>query len=652
MIARTSKRPQTLSLIALILSLGFLASISVISYWWANSRTILLTVFSFMASTLYAFFAWWYHILRAAEITEIAEQKTFERESGSDALFDNSDSLFTAARSRQNFEKYILPLLTAGSGLLLIIISISIFLDEFWGLGALSTNREALSVAGFASLMMILTLLIGSYFNGVSREPGCRWLRPIGLLYLLVAFMFLVATCTMLLETLKYRDWDFQIGKVLAVVYLFLGMELLVNVVLDFYRTKRKNEETVPIFESRSLSFFTEPSRITRNVSEALYYQFGLKVSDAWLSNFFTRKIIPSILAALLVLYALDCIVTVDSDEKGILETYGFKNGYSRHILAPGIHVKLPRPLAFFRKYPVNQIQTMSIGYDSPDHVDGISENQGINRIQTKVISWDHRHFVSEQHFLTANKDDIQNNYSQKINVVNQQGTSKSVPVNFLSVNMQVQYKIDENALFDYCDNYDSPEEVLRGICDRELVRHLASKDLFAILGSGLLESQEVLTNRIHHALTKITPLTGIEVLFISLTNVHPPVEVAPAFQRVVAAGEEKAAALLQAEGNSVKAAHESATMKIIIELESEAYRIERIENAQADADRFFGQKTAFQKAPEIFKARNLMAVLNDPEGIRRFFIHGGSKKVIQLNLEDPLRPDLLNDLEFENEIE
>ena len=592
-------------------------------------------------------------MVRAA-VTEANDLERLERKPKTDGLFRSDDSHRFAYQSLKNLEKIIFPILTTITGVLLITAGVSDVILNFLNQGMRDVSRNPLSVAGFASFVMISTMLIGSYFNGLSREKGCRWLRPIGALYLLIAFLFSVAIAIMLLEHIGYAEWDIQIGKMVIFIYVLFGLELLVNVLLEFYRPKRIDRESMPLHESRFLSFFTQPGGIVGNVVRTLDYQFGFKVTDAWLSTFFTRTFVPGLILACTLLYMLDCIVTIDSHEMGVIETYKIRKGFGRKIVGPGIHFKLPRPLMFCRKYPVNEIRTMTIGYSrlhESDEKFPSKMQEDFEHIQAKVITWDHQHFNSEQYFLTASNDRDTSDASKDRPPTPHQ-PAKTVPVSLLSVNMPVQYKIDEKALVDYFYNYENPEEILRGICHRELIRFFASADLFGVLGSGLLASQKELTYRIKATLKAVSPATGLEVRHISLTNIHPPIDIASAFQKVVAAEEENIGKIHQAQGYASKIANEAAAQEASIALETEAYRIERTGRARAQASRFTGQQLAFQQAPDIFRARSLMAILQSNQNIRRFFMHGDSKKIIQVNLEEPLRPDLLNDLEFEDETE
>jgi regulator of protease activity HflC (stomatin/prohibitin superfamily) len=440
--------------------------------------------------------------------------------------------------------------------------------------------------------------------------------------------------------------WEVRTAQIVAGAFILFGLEFIVNIVLEFYRPRGADDESAPLHESRILGFFTQPGSLAANIASWLKYQFGVDVSDTWFYSTITRLVVPMIVVGMVTMYFLGCFAMVQPHEVGIKESY--IGGLKRKVVGPGLVIKLPAPWQRVHKLPAHRLQVVNIGFE-----EGVSEademlaeeDESYQGDKTgRVIVWDKTHFKAERYFLVASTEQTDSG------MLNDPQLGQTVPVNFLSASIPVHFRVkveDEQAVLDYAYNYHDVHELMRGLCHREAVNYLASVDFIDVVGSGRVAAKQALTERIRKAVDALDPPLGIEVTYVALTDVHPPVKVAEAFHEVVAAVETRIATVLKAEGRAGAMSNEASGTAAVLGADAAAYLAEQSTIPPARKARFEQQRLAYQKAPRIFKFRRLMGEFRERHDLRVYFLQSGDA-VLQMNLEDNMRPDVLKNLYIE----
>ncbi|MEO7300030.1 MAG: hypothetical protein ABI042_15805, partial [Verrucomicrobiota bacterium] len=115
-------------------------------------------------------------------------------------------------------------------------------------------------------------------------------------------------------------------------------------------------------------------------------------------------------------------------------------------------------------------------------------------------------------------------------------------------------------------------------------------------------------------------------------------------FQKVVGATQEKEARVLQAEGYRARVlplAEAEAHKKISI---AESERLRKVASAVARGAQFTNQITAFTASPRVYPERLLLQTFaRASAGARKYIVGPTNAQVLQLNLEEKIRPDLLD---------
>jgi len=524
-----------------------------------------------------------------------------ERVSGS--IFDEQtgDEPFSIAQTRQQFERFVVPAIAP-----LLAIGLAAWV---WSLyrqlqQPVAAPEQRLLAAAFLAGQAFTTFLFSRYLLGIKmRGPG------IALGVMCIAA--LLAGAATLAGEMGYPPADRFAALTLVTFTGILAIENFINFLAELYRPRRRGGEFCQSYESRLGGLLTEPGAWARNIAGTLDYQFGFKVSDTWLFHFLETALLPLVIFQLVVLYLLSCLVFLAPDEAGILEHFGKPVAQ----LTSGAHLKLPWPFETVRRFPVNRVLSFRIGQGQA------------GQVEPSVIVWSIPHVQGEEQFLVA---------------APRSGTdTNTVPVNLVAFNIPVEYQITN--IFSFAYNHADAAQLVEQIAYRSLTQEAAARDLFDLMGDGQTRIANSLRQRIQTE-TDHRQL-GVEIKFVGLQGVHPPTQVAEAFESVIGALEQKEANILSAHaaaGRTVTLATANSTKAT---LDATGYRAQRTEISTAEAQRFLILAQTASKSPRVFRTNLYLGVLADALADTRKYIVPASaaNEVIQINFEEKLRPELFD---------
>lgn len=568
-----------------------------------------------------------FHFARR-ESAEKENLEQFRREHPGTELFDESDeALRLASRAHKTYHRFMIPAggFLAGS----LTLTVSVWLWRRWSAavshGAVS---DPLQFAVLSLALFVAAMVAGAYYVGASRDSGQRWLRPTGAWLLSTGFLYLLAGVSLLFQlwNVKIANLQLNTARLQLAWLIVLGAELILSTIIEFYRPRTATEER-PVYESRILSLFTEPGGIARNVAAALDYQFGFEVSEARFYRFFERTLIPFAGLMVVLFWLMTCLVVIRPEENGIRERLG--RVVSKKPLAAGLYVKMPWPFAHIVRFPVERVQEITVGYTPAEDDNG--------KVSGQVIVWDQQHNKTETTYIVPNPHlQKQKDYVQVEDV-------GKVPVttSFMAASIPLYYKVRN--LYDYRYRHGDADTLIEQVAMREIVKYLAGVDIFDILTRERGQGGINLKQRIQTAVDRLE--LGIDIVFVGLEGLHPPVEVGDSFHKVVAASEQVQTKLLEAEQYAIRREPESEAEALDIKTRAETYRYEKASIAKAEIQRFNKQLEAYRKQPDVFVARSFLDVLEEEtKGVRKYILASGKgREVIILDLKQKLRKDLLD---------
>jgi len=162
-----------------------------------------------------------------------------------------------------------------------------------------------------------------------------------------------------------------------------------------------------------------------------------------------------------------------------------------------------------------------------------------------------------------------------------------------------------------------------------DLVRFTAEEVMTRIAGRMALDDvvtvqREFFEREIASVVQELLEVSGagVEVVAVRLQDVHPPLEVVPAFRDVASAREDKSRITNEALAyldETIPAARGDARRLI---LEAEGYRSDRVDRAHGDADRFKAMAEEYRNARSVTNTRLYLETMEELlTGIEKYIV-------------------------------
>lgn len=609
---------------------------------WFASATFAIAAIPSLITTLYAFIVLILAFLKNKSAREEEDQILLEQRKKSGKTFDSDeDVLFTARRTLANYSKYS-EYLAAALATLLIFIALFLMQRTWSGFGS-AELLPARQAAFVALVMSVMAILSGVFCIGQSRSDVFRWLRPVGVWFVLNSVVLLSASLAITLKSNGLLSFDYFASRVFFAIFAILAAELLINFVIEFYRPRTRFEDK-PVFESRILSVITEPGGVLRNIADTLDYQFGFQVSGTWIYRFLERSIAPLLLVWLSLLWLATAFDEVPAGNMGVREVFGNR---AENTLESGFYMKWPWPIGEIRKFPVNRVQEIFVGSQL--------KTTGTDK-HPKVILWTKSHYAKEIIFLIANNLDPNVNLKKALpeSTALANGPKKpeatstmqdEAPVSFITALVPVQFRIRQNELMYFAYSYENPVKTLKFISEKVVTEYFASTDMLSVMSDKRGKAIEVIKRDIQKKADRMK--LGVEIVAVSLLDAHPPIkdELPQAFQDVVAARERKETMILDAKRYKASTLPAAEAVAIDLVSEAEAYKEDRVKVSKAESERFLKRLKGYNAMPEMYVLNEKMRFLmRDCVSLRKYVVPSSTNAdVFVINLEDKRRLDLLD---------
>ncbi len=523
---------------------------------------------------------------------------------------------FSIARSRQQFERFVVPSIAPVLGMLQLYLA----WRGWQKTGAPAGLPELLPLpAAFLSGQAFVCFLLSRYLLGIAREPGHQRMKGPGIYLGLTALVSLLTAADAILVKTGVPRADWAVSWTFILLLGVLGIENYIRAVAYLYSPRIAAAPAPCVsYESRLGALLTDPASWVNNVAQALDYQFGFNISHTWFYRFLENALAPLIFFQLAALYLLSSFVFLGPEEEAILEKFGRPvPAEEGGLLDSGFHLKWPWPFETVRRFPSKRVQTLDIG--------------NVSREGPSSMLWTVQHHTGQETFLTASraataggKDDAQ-----------------TVPVNLLSMHIPVEYRITN--IYQYAFSASEPLRLLEQSAYAGLTRITVSHGMEEIISSGQIHLTQELKTIMQQRADAFG--LGIRIEFVGLRAVHPPVAVADAFESVVGALEERESAKLQASAYAAKvlplaAADAEAAGEI-----AKAYRVRRKALAEAEAYQFDQRQKGYKMSPEVFKKDLYLRTLSGAlSGARKYIVSADpGNQVIQFDFKEKLKPELYN---------
>lgn len=474
----------------------------------------------------------------------------------------------TSATTRARFVRALasaLPLILLSLGLLGALMS----LYRCGWLGQLplppdrpETVRLAAILGGVAAFMLFF---LGRWAHSVQRaHPDATLKGAIHLNWLGVA-IHLLGPAALFFYLYSGIDGTAWAAWAVALATLVLVIETGLTCLAEIYRPPASRGQS-PMGQSSLLDWTLSRSNPIRRIGQAIESTYGVKLGEIWAFRFLGQIFGPLVLFGALMVWASSCLTVVPAESEGVRMRLG---RFQADPLEPGLHVGWPWPLEQIRIVPTRRIETIHIGYE---------EDLG------GPILWDQRHYRGEKNMLAGSGEEL------------------------LTVSVLIYYRIANPVT--YLLRARGHGEALTHLAYRELVHVLAARESFRVMIGEREEIAEKMRSTLQAAAERLG--FGVEILFIGLRDIHPPVDVAPAYQDVISAEEERHAIVYgghKYRALNVPAAEATSNKK---RLDAQSNGQARITKATGDANRFREIVSAFHDAPEFLRERLRLETLEE----------------------------------------
>ena len=560
--------------------------------------------------------------LEEREALEKLEFAELSKSSASSALFTATESeVFPAQRSREQFERFFVPAFT----LLLFFLQAggAFFLWRWLQRTLPAPIVDPQAPLGLFFMFALALFLLGRFSTSLARLQKLPLLRPGASYLLLNADIGALVGLAIVGMLVNIPLSDMYLARALAILLGLVSIETLVNLILEFYRPRVKGKIARPVYESRLVSLLGQPEGLFTTAAQTLDYQFGFKVSETWAYQLFEKWLPWLLVAQLVVLLLSSCFVVIDAGQEAVLEHFGKP---ARETLKPGLNFKWPWPADRAYRYATEKIQTINVGFVPED-----------TPMRGNVVLWTVPH-TKEENFLVANRE-----LPAPGGATNAPAENRPPPVSLLTVSIPVQFQITNLTAWVY--NNADPLNLLTSISTSEVVHYFVSVDLQEIMSTTRWSAAQVLRDRIqaeadrHHM--------GANIVFVGVQDIHPPVKVAPDYEKVISAIHDKATSNLDASTYAIIATNNATAQafKTVAAAQAESARVKV--NALAQAALFTNQLPAYLASPSVYKQRAYLETFSRSVANSRMYVllATNTQDVIILDLEDKIRADILDQL-------
>lgn len=282
----------------------------------------------------------------------------------------------------------------------------------------------------------------------------------------------------------------------------------------------------------------------------------GITMRSLW-SIKLIRHILPyTVIAIVLCFWLSTGIVQVEPYQRGAVYRFGV---LKEETLSPGLHFTFPAPIDKVVLYDTEVVNKMTIGYRSEEVGDNI---------------WTATHGDEEYKLLLGNGNEV------------------------VSINLRLEYKIAD--LGKYLKNSACSECILEAMAYELVTDRTISTDLDTLLSADRAEFAKTFREEL---VAKIDAYeTGIEVVSVVLESIHPPVEIAETFQKMVSAEIQAEQYILEAEGSAATVIANAQITRALTIGDAQAAYYSRVAAAGASVAEFMAAVEAYEAYPNEYQ--------------------------------------------------
>lgn len=416
----------------------------------------------------------------------------------------------------------------------------------------------ALAVLGFAFHFL------ATFGANVARETPSAVLAALVPLTRLLAAAHALLLAALLARLYTQHNWLHQVGIALNLATAVLIVEALLHALARLYQPARlRAEETVFARGVLLPALFGERGPL-RSLAATLEQTFGVRLGETWLVQLARRLAAPLALLGVLGLWLSTGVTHVPVDSRGVLVLRG---AFAPDALPPGLHFHAPWPWSGVIVVPTERVEELALGFERD--LDG-------------PVLWTEKHFEGEQNLLVGQGEEL------------------------LTLNVPIHYRVRDAVAF--LKRTGQARAAIEALGYHELLALTTTHTAFGLMTTDRTEIAEKLHASVQSAADRLG--LGIEIVFVGLKDVHPPVSVAAAYQDVVSAEEQRVALSDLARTYVVQATAAAEVNAMQLRLQAESAATARHAAAVGEAARFLTPLAGYRLQPDVFTTRRRLETL------------------------------------------
>lgn len=311
------------------------------------------------------------------------------------------------------------------------------------------------------------------------------------------------------------------------------------------------------------------------------------------------------LVVVLVSLYLVSGLFIVHINEHAIVERFGRPLNPDQP-LGPGLHYAWAWPVSKVRRVDTGRIHSVALGYQGEP--------------PKEAILWTNIPYEDEMLLLT------------------QQNT-------LVGLYLRVHYKVDETAdgparfLYHCAD----PNGLLRAIAAARLRDVVSESDFFSMMTDARHEFEAKLQQSVQARAAEF----GIQVVAVTVRDMHPPTAMAAAFEDVFSAEEDQEAFRSEAWGYHNDAIPRAKGQQAMMGAEADSYKAEKVGRAEGRAKAFEMRWQAYRQAPEVTRTRLYFDHIGQAmRNVKKYLVPAGRGQqpfdlwLLQGDKSVPLSPD------------
>jgi membrane protease subunit HflK len=440
------------------------------------------------------------------------------------------------------------------------VIGTALFFRATFGTAGLS--RDATVPLRVATVTFLATAcafyFFGNFARAVADRVGSDALSPILTLTRIASLASFAAAGLIFLFLSTTRDYSAWLGWLLIGFTAFLITEALIRFAVRFYQPKSLRKPPGPAGNSLVLDALVGRGHGLGSAVKGFEDLLGAKLSEMWIVRYLRQTIEIIIIGTIVLGWLSTCFTSVPAGSRAVRMFFG---RYQPVPLSPGLHVTWPWPIEQLEIVETETIRQISIGFDKD---------------LSGPVLWTEPHFEGEKNLLVGDGESL------------------------LTIDVPIFYRISDPVR--YLETTTDAEQALLALANRKLIQVAGSRDSFQIMTEQRAEIARQLRESLQHEVDQLG--LGLQIVFVGLKDVHPPVDVAPAYQAVVSAQEEKDRMIDLARASRAKLLPEAQAEANRIRVEQEAAYQKRVAAAKGEAARFSAIVQADRENSAVFRFR------------------------------------------------